>query len=164
MNIAFDGRIQLTLTTKLRWTRKISPTESTGSTDGRRKASRGNNLSLWHVWRKRLWPPTRWFRRRYRSTPSLSQDNRTSLGSSGLENSRSKIGRTSIVIKLEVNRLNGTVLFNIPPTPSDRVWISFLDMPEIEFSVVPFVSLRHAHRIAFLSGYTTSRRVSCLLP
>ena len=161
MNIAFDGQIQLTLTTKLRWTRKSNATDSsdhgqtpgsTHSTDGRRETnrrleeepSRTNRVSPWHEWRKRLWPPTRWFRRRHSSTPALSHGNRASLQSSGFEKSRSKIGKTSIVIKLEVNKLNGTVLFNIPPAPSDRLWISFLDMPKIEFSVEFVVSFRHS--------------------
>ena len=34
-----------------------------------------------------------------------------------------------------MNNLNGILLFNIPPIPSDRIWISFFDMPQMEFSV-----------------------------
>jgi len=46
-----------------------------------------------------------------------------------------KLSKTTIAIKFEVNNLTGILLFYIPSIPSDLIWISFLDIPEFEFSL-----------------------------
>lgn len=97
-------------------------------------------------WRQRLWPPTRWFRRRRRRrsrSKSSSMEyivpmflNNENNAFSDLEHETSKVGKTTIIIEFEAHHLDGILLFNIPPIPSDRLWISFLETPNIQFSVV----------------------------
>jgi hypothetical protein len=107
IKISYDGKLQLTLNAKLKWIRN-SPKKT---------------------WRKRLWSPIHWFRYRRSNTRKINKQE------NDFEKVLPKISKTTIVIKLEMNNLNGILLFNIPPIPSDRIWISFFDMPEMEFSV-----------------------------
>lgn len=150
MKISFDGRLQSTLTARIHWRRKHRKSgqahhPSTPVSDQTKSdlhtAKRSIDRSAKPSWRRRLWPPTRWFRhRKSKSNVDLSKkmdigSDRISHPSSKAEKTRSKISKTTVVIKLEVNRMSGVLIFNIPPVPSDRVWISFLQMPAIQFSV-----------------------------
>jgi cytoplasmic polyadenylation element-binding protein len=44
---------------------------------------------------------------------------------------------TKIQLKLQLKSLFGRLIINVPPTPSDRVWISFRAPPKIELSAKP---------------------------
>jgi hypothetical protein len=157
MKISYDGKLELTLTAKIKWIQKnrlidpishkrtsvSKPTRKTDFEEEDKEAIVEKYVPIKKSWRKRLWPPTRWFRYR-RLTLKTSPSNKTNLKNTNKQENYSlsyldkvlpKTSKTTIVIKLEVNNLNGILLFNIPPIPSDRIWISFLDMPEMEFSV-----------------------------
>jgi hypothetical protein len=144
MKISYDGKLQFTLTAKLKWIQKNRPIDQishkrTSVSNPTRKNDK-EYVPIKNSWRKRLWPPTRWFRYRRSTLPSNKTnlnifENTNKQENYYLDKVLPKTSKTTIVIKLEVNNLNGILLFNIPPIPSDRIWISFLDMPEMEFSV-----------------------------
>jgi hypothetical protein len=123
----------MTLTAKLKWIQRRPIVHQKSRTNHKE-----NDKTIKKSWRKRLWPPTHWFRR-HRSNLKTSHcgnaNQQENHSSSYSEKIIPKISKTTITIKFEVNNINGVLLFNIPSIPSDRIWISFLDMPEIEFSV-----------------------------
>jgi hypothetical protein len=134
MKVSYDGKLQMTLNAKLKWNRKNriidqSSIKKISLSNSKRKSDLEQGIPIKKTWRKRLWPPTHWFRRS--NYENLNKNHSLSY----LEEDLPKISKTTIVIKLEMNNLNGILLFNIPPIPSDRIWISFFEMPEMKFSV-----------------------------
>ena len=151
MKISFDGRLQSTLTARIRWRGKHRTSGQThhpstplsDRTDSEpHTAKQSIDRPVKIPWRQRLWPPQRWFQnrksnskiRRSKKTDGVPNHKEHPLAET--EKTRSKISKTTIVIKLEVNRVTGVLIFNVPPLPSDRVWISFLQMPQMTFSVI----------------------------
>jgi len=98
--------------------------------------------------------PIRWFRDRRNNNRKNSSYDKEALP---------KLSKTMIVIKFEVNHLNGILLFNIPPIPSNRIWISFFQMPQMEFSVEINCLQLFLFIDLFYLGYTTSWRISCTI-
>lgn len=47
------------------------------------------------------------------------------------------LSKTEIKLTVEVQYLAGTLALNIPPPPSDRVWIGFRGNPELQLSATP---------------------------
>jgi len=43
-----------------------------------------------------------------------------------------------MTLQLEVSSLKGILVLNIPPPPSDRLWYSFKEKPELGLRIVPF--------------------------
>ncbi|KAL8697126.1 MAG: hypothetical protein Q9224_002457, partial [Gallowayella concinna] len=55
---------------------------------------------------------------------------------------RFKVREVNLVLAAVVKRLEGHVLVKIKPPPSNRLWISFETMPDMELSIEPLVSSR----------------------
>ncbi|XP_044758998.1 testis-expressed protein 2 isoform X2 [Coccinella septempunctata] len=53
------------------------------------------------------------------------------------------VSNTELRLKVEVRILEGTLVLNIPPPPSDRVWIGFRPLPELSLSAHPVVGERN---------------------
>lgn len=53
------------------------------------------------------------------------------------------VSNTELRLKVDVKRLVGTLVLNIPPPPSDRVWIGFRPLPELALSAQPIVGDRN---------------------
>ncbi|CAF1298169.1 unnamed protein product [Adineta ricciae] len=124
IKIAYNGKLQLNLNIKLKWRRKSHLRDQKLSTINRES----KRILPQKSWRQRIWPPNRWFRRQSCLSKSVLPKKTIST---------IKTTRTTLVIKFELNHLHGVLLFNIPPIPSDRLWISFLDMPTMQFSATP---------------------------
>ncbi|UJR33437.1 hypothetical protein I4U23_020882 [Adineta vaga] len=142
MKISYNGKLHLTLNIKLKWIRKHlidnNPLKTTRlSTSDKQLGKESKTILPKKSWRRRLWPPRRWFQRQ-QSLPKHSLISKTKPTKQITSSSShiTKITKTTLMIKLEVNNLHGILLFNIPSVPSDRLWISFLDMPTMEFSVL----------------------------
>ena len=43
-----------------------------------------------------------------------------------------------MTLHLEIVSLSGVIVLNIPPPPSDRLWYSFKERPELGLRIVPF--------------------------
>lgn len=149
MKTIFDGKVQFTITAKPRWNRKHSIT-----TKGNQNATplsdhiEANEAILRHSskkkisWRQRLCPSSHWFRWVQRPKTKNAKSKIGSAKFNEANNSApeavgygTKINKAVLAINFEVHRIDGILLFNIPPIPSDRLWISFLDMPDMQFSV-----------------------------
>lgn len=52
---------------------------------------------------------------------------------------------------MEVKAIMGTLVLNIPPPPSDRVWVGFRPVPEIVLSARPIVGERNISYIIVTS-------------
>uniref|UniRef100_A0A915DLU3 SMP-LTD domain-containing protein n=1 Tax=Ditylenchus dipsaci TaxID=166011 RepID=A0A915DLU3_9BILA len=50
-----------------------------------------------------------------------------------------EISDTQLVINVEITELQGTMMLNIPPPPSDRLWYGFRETPKMSVKVVPQV-------------------------
>ncbi|CAH2017094.1 unnamed protein product [Acanthoscelides obtectus] len=50
---------------------------------------------------------------------------------------------TELRLTVEVKSVSGTIVLNIPPPPSDRVWVGFRPLPEIVLSARPIVGERN---------------------
>ena len=123
LKISFDGRICMTLTAKLRWPRK-----------NRTHPNRPSKIRKRTCCSTCFWPLKNWFQ-----AQKIFSINR--IHSNQNDKRKSKVGRTTLAMELEISQLNGILLLNIPPIPSDRLWISFSDMPEMKFSVEIFLFL-----------------------
>ena len=55
---------------------------------------------------------------------------------------RFKAREVNLVLAVVVKKMNGHVLVKFKPPPSNRVWISFETMPDIEMTIEPIVSSR----------------------
>lgn len=55
---------------------------------------------------------------------------------------RFKAREVDLVLAVVVKRLNGHVLVKFKPPPSNRIWISFETMPDIDMAIEPIVSTR----------------------
>ncbi|KAL6713545.1 hypothetical protein ACLMJK_009010 [Lecanora helva] len=55
---------------------------------------------------------------------------------------RFKAREVNLVLAVVVKKLNGHVLVKFKPPPSNRIWISFEKMPDMEMSIEPIVSSR----------------------
>lgn len=55
---------------------------------------------------------------------------------------RFKAREVNLVLAVVVKKLNGHVLVKFKPPPSNRVWISFETMPDMEMTIEPIVSAR----------------------
>lgn len=55
---------------------------------------------------------------------------------------RFKVREVNLVLAAVVKRLEGHVLIKFKPPPSNRVWIAFETMPDMELSIEPIVSSR----------------------
>ena len=55
---------------------------------------------------------------------------------------RFKVREVNLVLAVVVKKLNGHALLKFKPPPSNRVWISFETMPDMELSIEPIVSSR----------------------
>ena len=55
---------------------------------------------------------------------------------------RFKVREVNLVLAVVVKKLNGHALVKFKPPPSNRVWISFETMPDMELSIEPIVSSR----------------------
>ncbi|KAL8807378.1 MAG: hypothetical protein Q9182_000717 [Xanthomendoza sp. 2 TL-2023] len=55
---------------------------------------------------------------------------------------RFKVREVNLVLAAVVKRLEGHVLVKFKPPPSNRIWISFETMPDMELSIEPIVSSR----------------------
>lgn len=53
------------------------------------------------------------------------------------------VSNTELRLKVEVRGIFGTLVLNIPPPPSDRVWIGFRPTPELLISAHPIVGERN---------------------
>lgn len=53
------------------------------------------------------------------------------------------VSNTELRLKVEVQTLVGTLVLNIPPPPSDRVWISFRPIPKLQLTALPIVGERN---------------------
>ncbi|KAJ8971840.1 hypothetical protein NQ317_001553 [Molorchus minor] len=53
------------------------------------------------------------------------------------------VSNTDLRLTVEVKAIMGTLVLNIPPPPSDRVWIGFRPVPEIVLSARPIVGERN---------------------
>lgn len=53
------------------------------------------------------------------------------------------VSNTELRLKVDVKGLVGTLVLNIPPPPSDRVWIGFRPLPELALSAQPIVGDRN---------------------
>ncbi|CAF0728540.1 unnamed protein product [Adineta ricciae] len=124
IKIAYNGKLQLNLNIKLKWRRKSHLRNQKLSTTSRES----KHILPQKTWRQHIWPPNRWFRRQ-------SCLSRAVLPKKTI--SATKTTRMTLIIKFELNHLHGVLLLNIPPIPSDRLWISFLDMPTMQFSATP---------------------------
>ncbi|KAJ8915161.1 hypothetical protein NQ315_000413 [Exocentrus adspersus] len=61
------------------------------------------------------------------------------------------VSNTDLRLTVEVKAIMGTVVLNIPPPPSDRVWIGFRPVPEIAISARPIVGERNISSIMVTS-------------
>lgn len=55
---------------------------------------------------------------------------------------RFKAREVNLVLAVVINKLNGHALVKFKPPPSNRVWISFETMPDMEMTIEPIVSSR----------------------
>lgn len=161
LRIVYDGKLRLTLNIQLKWIHKKRrsgrhSTESVSPASPQRQSAKeeiAEHQRIKRRWRQRLWPPRNWFRRQR----SVSKRSRSA-------DPKKKAPRTTLVIKFEVSHLQGTVLLNVPPMPSDRLWFSFLDMPDMQFSVGDEKrSLGVPVCRSSLAGDTASRRIPRLV-
>ncbi|EFA08264.1 testis-expressed protein 2 isoform X2 [Tribolium castaneum] len=53
------------------------------------------------------------------------------------------VSNTDLRLKVEIKELVGTLVLNIPPPPSDRVWIGFRPTPELALGAQPIVGERN---------------------
>lgn len=53
------------------------------------------------------------------------------------------VSNTDLRLKVEIKGISGTIVLNIPPPPSDRVWIGFRPVPKIQLSAHPIVGERN---------------------
>ena len=179
MKTIFEGKFHFTITAKLRWNRKTTIITQGNHVDTPSSNQLGTKKSLLVqneetlvrkssekkiTWKKRLWPPSRWFQRRQSRTRSKiirPQRNQANNSKSKNEHHQIKIRKLALALQFEVNRIDGILLFNIPPIPSDRLWISFLDMPDIQFSVN--VLIFSFNRSSSVLGDASSRTLSSLV-
>ncbi|XP_045476118.1 testis-expressed protein 2 isoform X2 [Harmonia axyridis] len=49
------------------------------------------------------------------------------------------VSKTELRLKVEIRALEGTLVLNIPPSPSDRIWIGFRPLPTLSLSAHPIV-------------------------
>ncbi|KAH0403928.1 hypothetical protein KCU89_g1637, partial [Aureobasidium melanogenum] len=56
--------------------------------------------------------------------------------------SRFKAREVSLIMAGELKKLNGHMLIRIKPPPSNRIWMTFETMPQVEMSIQPIVSSR----------------------
>lgn len=61
------------------------------------------------------------------------------------------VSNTDLRLKVEVKSLVGTLVLNIPPPPSDRIWIGFRPVPELSLSAKPIVGERNISYIMVTS-------------
>ncbi|CAF5212781.1 unnamed protein product, partial [Rotaria magnacalcarata] len=48
-----------------------------------------------------------------------------------------KLSNADVGANIELTNLNGIMTINIPPPPSDRIWIGFSEMPDLNLKVTP---------------------------
>ncbi|RZC34748.1 testis-expressed sequence 2 protein, partial [Asbolus verrucosus] len=53
------------------------------------------------------------------------------------------VSNTDLRLRVEVKELVGTLVLNIPPPPSDRVWVGFRPTPDLALSAQPIVGERN---------------------
>lgn len=53
------------------------------------------------------------------------------------------VSNTDLRLKVEIRRVEGTLVINIPPPPSDRIWVGFRPVPELILSAHPIVGERN---------------------
>ncbi|KAK9887753.1 hypothetical protein WA026_000068 [Henosepilachna vigintioctopunctata] len=53
------------------------------------------------------------------------------------------VSKTDLRLKVEVRALEGTLVLNIPPPPTDRIWVGFRPIPELSLSAHPIVGERN---------------------
>ncbi|KAL3273248.1 hypothetical protein HHI36_014702 [Cryptolaemus montrouzieri] len=53
------------------------------------------------------------------------------------------VSNTHLRLKVEVRAIEGTLVVNIPPPPSDRIWVGFKPVPELSLSAHPIVGERN---------------------
>ncbi|XP_018562200.1 testis-expressed protein 2-like isoform X2 [Anoplophora glabripennis] len=61
------------------------------------------------------------------------------------------VSNTDLRLKVEVKAIMGTLVLNVPPPPSDRVWVGFRPVPEIVLSARPIVGERNISYIIVTS-------------
>ncbi|VEN41332.1 unnamed protein product [Callosobruchus maculatus] len=67
----------------------------------------------------------------------------TKLNLMRLKNPQTYGVSTEIKLTVELKSLSGTVVLNMPPPPSDRIWVGFRPLPEILLSARPVVGERN---------------------
>lgn len=53
------------------------------------------------------------------------------------------VSNTDLRLKVEVRGLFGNLVLNMPPPPSDRIWVGFKPTPELLLSAHPIVGERN---------------------
>ncbi|XP_074039959.1 testis-expressed protein 2 isoform X2 [Leptinotarsa decemlineata] len=61
------------------------------------------------------------------------------------------VSNTDLRLTVEVKAIVGTLVLNIPPPPSDRIWVGFRPVPEISLSARPIVGERNISYIMVTS-------------
>ncbi|XP_056641762.1 testis-expressed protein 2 isoform X3 [Diorhabda sublineata] len=61
------------------------------------------------------------------------------------------VSNTHLRLKVEVKSLVGTLVLNIPPPPTDRIWIGFRPVPDLSLSARPIVGERNISYIMVTS-------------
>uniref|UniRef100_A0A1Y1M9S9 SMP-LTD domain-containing protein n=1 Tax=Photinus pyralis TaxID=7054 RepID=A0A1Y1M9S9_PHOPY len=62
------------------------------------------------------------------------------------------VSNTDLSLKVELKGFVGTLVLNMPPPPSDRVWIGFRPLPQLWLSAHPIVGERN---FSFIKQLTT---------
>ncbi|KAF5288346.1 hypothetical protein FQR65_LT12081 [Abscondita terminalis] len=63
------------------------------------------------------------------------------------------VSNTDLYLKVELKSLTGTLVINLPPPPSDRMWIGFRPLPKLLISAQPTVGDRDISFLRHLSNW-----------
>lgn len=61
------------------------------------------------------------------------------------------VSNTDLRLTVEVRSIEGTLVLNIPPPPTDRIWLGFRPLPDITLTARPIVGERHLSYIMVTS-------------
>ncbi|KAK4874750.1 hypothetical protein RN001_014110 [Aquatica leii] len=69
------------------------------------------------------------------------------------------VSNTDLCLKVELKDLTGTLVLNIPPPPSDRMWIGFRPLPKLILSAQPIVGDRNISFFKHLSSWIEKKLI-----
>nr|CAI5846225.1 unnamed protein product [Callosobruchus analis] len=131
LGIAYEGDVLLTLQTKLNLMRLKNPQTYGGETTG----SGGSPT---------VTPSSGGGKKFIRMVDRLAESKFFQAATENRYIKKAMEGvSTELRLTVEVKSLTGTLVLNIPPPPSDRIWVGFRPLPEILLSARPIVGERN---------------------